>query len=162
MVKRGNSSGLIYRKIDLHLHTPASDCFPDKSITPEDIVNKSIKEGLDAIAITDHNSGAWVDDIKKAAKNKLTVFPGVEITTAAGERNIHVVAIFDIGKSSKDIENLLGELKIYPDKYGQRDAYTKYSPSDVIDIIAARGALAIAPHANSSNGIMGGMKGNHQ
>jgi len=160
MVKRKNSSGLIYRKIDLHLHTPASDCFPDKSITPEDIVNKSIKEGLDAIAITDHNSGAWVDDIKKAAKNKLTVFPGVEITTAAGERNIHVVAIFDIGKSSKDIENLLGELKIYPDKYGQRDAYTNYSPSDVIDIIAARGALAIAPHANSSNGIMGGMKGN--
>ncbi len=115
---------------------------------------------LDAIAITDHNSGAWVDDIKKAAKNKLTVFPGVTITTAAGERNIHIVAIFDIGKSSKDIENLLGELKIYPDKYGQRDAYTNYSPSDVIDIIADRGALAIAPHASSSNGIMGGMKGN--
>ncbi len=159
MVKRREARGLIYRKIDLHVHTPESDCFPDKSITPEDIVNKSIKEGLEAIAITDHNSGAWIDRVKNAAKNRLVVFPGVEITTTAGERSIHIVAVFYRDKSSKDIENLLGELKILPEKYGQPDAYTTYSPSDVIDIISARGALAIAPHANSKNGVMGGMKG---
>ena len=159
MVKNKDSRGLIYRKIDLHVHTPESECFPDKSITPIDIVNQAIKEGLDAIAITDHNSGVWIDSIKKVAKNKLVVFPGVEITTTAGKINIHIIAIFNTGKSTKDIENLLGELKILPEKYGKPDAYTTFSPSSVIDIISSRGALAIAPHANSSQGIMGGMKG---
>ena len=103
MVKIKDSRGLFYRKLDLHIHTPESECFPDKSITPKNIVDKAIKEGLDAIAITDHNSGAWVDTVKQAAKNKLIVFPGVEITTTAGERNVHIVALFDKNKSSKDI-----------------------------------------------------------
>ena len=98
MVKRKDSRGLIYRKIDLHVHTSVSDCFSDKSITPEDIVNKSVKEGLDAIAITDHNSGACIDRVKSAAINRLVVFPGVEITTTAGERSIHIVAVFDKDK----------------------------------------------------------------
>ena len=115
MVKRKDSRGLIYRKIDLHIHTPESDCFPDKSVTPDDIVNKAIKEGLDAIAITDHNSGASIDAVKQAAKKRLVVFPGVEITTTAGKSNIHIVAVFDKDKSTKDVENLLGELKILPD-----------------------------------------------
>ncbi len=160
MVKGKGSRGLIYRKVDLHIHTPASDCFDDKSITPDDIVKKSIKEGLDVIAVTDHNSGMWIDDVKKAAKNRLVVFPGVEISATGGEITIHIVAIFDKDKSSKDIENLLGDLKIYPEKYGKPDAYTTDSPSEVIDKIAARGALAVAAHANSSQGVMGGMKGN--
>jgi hypothetical protein len=102
----------------------------------------------------------WVDDIKKVAKNKITIFPGVEISATGGETTIHIVAIFNKDKSSKDIENLLGDLKIYPDKYGKPDAYTTYSPSEVVDKIAAHGALAIAAHANSKQGIMGGMKGN--
>lgn len=160
MIKGKNIGGLIYRKMDLHIHTPASDCFDDKSITPDNIIKKSIQEGLDAIAITDHNTGLWIDDVKKAAKNKLVVFPGVEISATGGESTIHIAAIFDKDKSSKDIENLLGDLKIYPDKYGKPDAYTNDSPNEVIDKIAARGALAIASHANSSQGVMGGMKGN--
>jgi PHP family Zn ribbon phosphoesterase len=161
MNKGENISGLIYHKMDLHIHTPASDCFRDKSVTPEDIINKSLKEGLAAIAITDHNSGMWIDDIKKAAKNRINIFPGVEISATGGvEGTIHIVAIFDKDKSSKDVENLLGDLKIYPEKYGKPDAYTTDSPSKVIDKIAAHGALAIVAHANSSKGVMGGMRGN--
>jgi len=160
MVKAAHSQGLTYRKIDLHVHTPVSDCFEDKKVTPVDIVKKAIKEGLDGIAITDHNSGLWIDDMKKAAKNKLVVFPGVEISSTGGETTIHIVAVFDKDKSSKDVENLLGDLKIHPDKYGKPAAYTTYSPSEVVDKIAAHGALAIAAHANSRQGVMGGMKGN--
>ena len=161
MATKPRVRGLVYRKVDLHIHTPESQCFPDKSVTPDDIVRKAIDEGLDAIAITDHNSGAWVDAVKTAAGDKLVVFPGVEITTVAGQKNIHIVALFDKDKSTKDVENLLGELKILPDKYGKQDAFTTYSPSDVMDIIASgdRDALAIAPHANSVNGLMGGMTG---
>ena len=63
------TEGLLFKKFDLHVHTPASDCFTDKKIKPEDIVNIAIKKGLDAIAITDHNSGEWIDEIKKFDKN---------------------------------------------------------------------------------------------
>ena len=50
--------GLNFHKIDLHVHTPASTCFPDKNITPENIVKAALSKGLSAIAITDHNTGA--------------------------------------------------------------------------------------------------------
>jgi len=156
-----DSLGLRYRRVDLHVHTPASECFENRAgTTADDIVKKALEEKLEAIAITDHNTATWVDRIKEAAKNKLVVFPGVEISTTAGETTIHIIAIFDKDKSSKDIEGLLGELKIAPDKYGKPEAYTTYSPSQVIDKIAARKALAIGAHANSAQGICGGMKGN--
>jgi len=59
--------GLRFRKLDLHLHTPASKCFADQSATADQIVAAALSKGLDGIAITDHNSGAWVDDVKAAA-----------------------------------------------------------------------------------------------
>ena len=35
-------SGLSYKKIDLHVHTPASHDFINKDITEEDIINHCI------------------------------------------------------------------------------------------------------------------------
>ncbi len=154
--------GLAYRKIDLHIHTPASsECFKDKSVTPANIVDKTLQEKLDAIAITDHNSGAWIDDVKKAAKGRLTVFPGVEISsTGGGEGIVHIIALFDESCSTKDVENLLGDLQIPQAKYGKNDAFTKFSPSQVIDKIATHNGLAILAHANSTHGVMSDMRGN--
>ncbi len=86
------AKGLWFRNADLHVHTPASECFPNKDITPEIIVARAIGSGMDAIAITDHNSAAWVDKVVVAAANTtLIVFPGVEITVQPG---VHVLAIF--------------------------------------------------------------------
>ena len=58
--------GLRFHKLDLHLHTPASRCFGDKSVTAEMIVADAIQKGLVGIAVTDHNSGAWIDLVKAA------------------------------------------------------------------------------------------------
>lgn len=118
--------GLAYRKIDLHIHTPASRCFKDKTVTPTDLINQALKQKLDAIAITDHNSGAWIDDVKKAAKDKIVVFPGVEISSTGGEMGVvHIIALFDVSQSTKGVENLLGDLKIQSDKYGTEEAFTR-------------------------------------
>ena len=84
------TQGLFFRKFDLHIHTPASKCFYDKNVTPEQIVQKAIQMKLSAIAITDHNTGEWVDKIKIAAnKTNLTIFPGVEITV--GDAHNHII-----------------------------------------------------------------------
>ncbi len=112
MTKENKIPGLVYRKIDLHIHTPVSKCFDNKSVTPEDIINKALSKGLDAIAITDHNTGECVDNIKEASKNKLVVFPGVEISATGGkDGTVHIIGIFEQSKTTKDIENLLGDLE---------------------------------------------------
>lgn len=161
MATRNQIKGLLYRKVDLHVHTPASKCFDNKSVGPEDIVGKALEMGLDAIAITDHNTGACIDKVKKAAKGELAVFPGVEVSATGGQKGtIHIVGIFDESKSTKDIENLLGDLGIKADKYGDQEAFTKYSPDQVIDKISNHGGMAILAHANQEKGVMGGMKGN--
>jgi len=160
MTKDNEIPGLEYRKIDLHIHTPVSKCFDDKSVKPEDIIKKALDEKLDAIAITDHNTGEWVDKMKKASKNKLIIFPGIEISVLGGKNGVHVIGIFDKSKTTKHIENLLGDLKIKADKYGKEDAYTDKTPNQVIDIISEHGGMAIMAHANSAQGVMGGIKGN--
>lgn len=153
--------GLIYRKIDLHIHTPASKCYEDKSVTPENIVEKAVEEELEAIAITDHNTAEWIDKVKEASKDKLIVFPGVEISATGGKSGtIHVIGVFEQSKTTKDVENLLGALGIKADEYGKEEAFTKLSPSEVIDKIDEHGGFPILAHANSSHGVMNDMVGN--
>ena len=84
--------GLQWKRIDLHVHSPASkEKSIDRDIKPVEIVDKAISMGLDAICISDHNSGDWIDKTKEAVKGKiLTVFPGVEITAPAGKVNVHI------------------------------------------------------------------------
>ena len=99
--------GLKYKKADLHVHTPASKCFFKKhsNVTPDEFVDYAIEQGIEVMAITDHNSAAWVDKIKKAAEGKnITIFPGVEIGAKDG---FHVVGIFDIDKDTTYIDDLL-------------------------------------------------------
>ena len=69
--------GLKWYKCDLHLHTTASECFREKTVTAEQWVQKCLDQGLNCVAVTDHNTGDGIDEIKKAADGKIVVFPGV-------------------------------------------------------------------------------------
>lgn len=142
--------GLIFKKIDLHTHTPGSKCFKNKIITPGEFVDAAINKNLSAIAITDHNTGKWIDEIKDAALSKdLTVFPGVEITVSPG---IHIIAILDENKGTEDIQNLLGTLKVPTEEQGESDAICKLGAEEVIDIIKQKGGLAVLAHIDGIKG----------
>lgn len=100
-------SGAQWLKVDLHVHTPASQDMDErwKTATAEDVVSIALNKGLDAIAITDHNTAAWCDAVREAAKGTaLTVFPGVEISTPQG----HILAIFNRDVQASEIEDLSG------------------------------------------------------
>src|SRR5438309_12094013 len=53
---RSEGEGLQWKKMDLHLHTPASSDYRDPGISYLDILKKAEEKGLDLIAFTDHNS----------------------------------------------------------------------------------------------------------
>lgn len=70
--------------VDLHVHTTYSK---DSVITPKDLVKYAKKHGLNAVAVTDHNTldGAY----KIAKETDFLVIPGMEVSSSDG----HIVAL---------------------------------------------------------------------
>lgn len=143
--------GLNYCNVDLHVHTPASTCFTEEDVSPEDIVQSALDVGLDAIAITDHNSAEWVDYVITAGTNMgLIVFPGVEITVQPG---VHVLAIFPENRRGSHVTDLLAELGLHTDTRGDSEALVnKYSVSEVLKMIRGHKALPIMAHIDDHKG----------
>ncbi|PKM50137.1 MAG: phosphoesterase [Firmicutes bacterium HGW-Firmicutes-7] len=77
---------------DFHIHTALSPC-GENSMTPNNIVNMALLNGLDAIAITDHNTCQNVEAVLQVAKGtELIVIPGMEIET---KEEIHILCLFE-------------------------------------------------------------------
>jgi len=94
VIKEAKMAGSQPYKCDFHIHTPISKCYKDKSVTPDGIIQAALGKGLDAIAITDHNSIEGISGVIAAsAGTGIIVFPGFELTAAGG----HIIAIFDPG-----------------------------------------------------------------
>lgn len=68
-------------KVDFHIH---SDFSPDGDMSPREIIELAKRLGLDAIAVTDHNSIEGGKETERLAKS-LVVFVGSEIKTESGE-----------------------------------------------------------------------------
>ena len=160
MIKK--HKGLSFKKFDLHVHTPASHDFVDKTISPKQIVQEAIEKDLDCIAITDHHTGEYIDKIiEEASKTPLIVFPGVEVTCTGGERGIHIIALLDVNKRKAHIESLLSKLNILPDSFGKRQTVTDLAPFQVISTIASKEykGIAVLAHCTSSKGVLHDIKG---
>ena len=145
------SFGNRFCNVDLHVHTPQSECFTEPDVTPEMIVAQAIEAGMKAIAITDHNSAEWVDLVKEAAVGTgLTVFPGVEITVQPG---VHVLAIFPEDYSSANVTDLLSDLGLKANDRGKNDSLVvKYGIQEVVSIIKKNHALPVLAHIDDEKG----------
>ncbi len=160
-------------KFDFHNHTPASDDYgkgsdqaQHKQISHKDWLLNYMRQGIDCVAVTDHNSGAWIDPLKQALQElaseghpdyrPLYLFPGVEITV---QGNIHNLAIFGTDKTTSDIDSLLGAVRYRATK-GRSDGCSECSAVEVIDEIARSGGLAIPAHVDQANGLFTVCSGN--
>lgn len=75
-------------RIDLHTHSNRSD----GTDAPEQLVRKAAAEGLDVIALTDHDATTgWQEALNTAAETGVTVIPGIEISTRFDGKSIHVL-----------------------------------------------------------------------
>lgn len=72
-------------RADLHVHTTYSS---DSLITPKDLIYYSKKNGLNAVAVTDHDYLEGAVKIAKETKDFL-VIPGMEVSSSEG----HIVAL---------------------------------------------------------------------
>ena len=132
-----------FKKLDLHVHTPESACYSDMTVTADEIVDAALADGLDAIAITDHNTAAGIEIIRQAALKKgLCIFPGIELSTAGG----HIITLFSPDTPVEEIEGLLDFLGVEHEGRGDAIVQAKGDTIEIIKKVTERGALAIAAH----------------
>lgn len=159
--------GARWWRFDFHTHTPAS---PDygrgkdqkslREITPEDWLLDFMRAEIDCVAVTDHNTGDWIDLLKTTYTHlqsdppegfrPLVLFPGVEISVNGG---IHMLAILDPASRGSDIASLLGSCGFPPDKQKTADAVTADTAQEVVRKIQKSGGLAIPAHADKPSGL---------
>jgi len=87
---------------DLHMHSCLSPC-GDIDMTPNNLVNMSMLQGLDLIALTDHNTARNCPAALEVAKElPITVIPGLELNTC---EEIHVVFVFPTLEKAMDFDS---------------------------------------------------------
>ena len=93
--------GSVWRKWDLHFHTPSSYDYGNKSRTNQEIIEAIAQNGLSIVAITDHHN-IDIDRISEMKSlgeaDKITILPGIELRTdKGGSEAIHIIGIFGEG-----------------------------------------------------------------
>jgi len=79
------------RKIDLHIHTTASD----GADTPTRVVEIAASSGVAAIAITDHDTVSGVAEAAAAGERLgVEVIPGIEVSSDYRDNNVHLLGYF--------------------------------------------------------------------
>ena len=77
--------------IDLHMHSSCSD----GTMTPEELVAAALKMGLEAAALTDHDTVSGVGRfLSAAAGTPLRAVAGVELASMLFSKDIHIVGLF--------------------------------------------------------------------
>jgi len=167
-----------WRRVDLHVHTPASACYQQPEVTFLDILLRAEARGLDVVALTDHNTvagyGAMRREIEqllflerlerlrpvekeqleeyRRLSEKLLVLPGFEFTATLG---FHILGVFSERTSVRELEHILLDLRIPPDKLdlGSSEVGATADVLQAYRVIANAGGIAIAAHANSTHGV---------
>ena len=98
--------------IDLHVHSTSSD----GTFTPSELVSYGIKKGLKAFALTDHDTTDGIREAQEAARGKqITVIPGIELSTAWQNKDIHILGL-NIEPENVRFQNILRGFQLEREK----------------------------------------------
>ena len=151
--------GSTWWKFDFHAHTPKSDDYPDKSVTAEQWLLAFMAAEVDAVVVSDHNSGEWVDALKTAVQSlkgtnatgfrDLTIFPGVELAVSGGT---HVLLVLSPDKGTSDVAGLIRTCG-YTGPWGVSAGRATMSLEQVLDAAHQQNAIVIPAHVDDVNGL---------
>jgi energy-coupling factor transporter ATP-binding protein EcfA2 len=163
-------------KFDFHTHTPRSTDYgkgdPNeaqlKQRTPREWLLDFMRAGIDAVAVTDHNTGGWIDGLKAAYKEMetqhsprhaefrpLTIFPGVELSLG----RVHCLAIFDPTCGGDVVEGLVGFAR-YRGERGNSNGACEASMADIAAEVQRLNGIFIPAHADKTTGVFSELRGN--
>ncbi|MBK1707024.1 PHP domain-containing protein [Halochromatium glycolicum] len=92
---------------DLHTHSTASD----GTLAPAGLIARAAQQGVEMLALTDHDTLSGLDEAAEAAHlHGLAFVPGVEISVTWGGRTVHIVGL-DVDPSCRRLrDGLAGQL----------------------------------------------------
>lgn len=92
------------KTVDLHSHST----FSDGTLTPTELVKLAEKQGLSALALTDHNTSNGLKEFMEAGNNSSVItIPGCEFSTEWNGKEIHVVGLFFREEYWSEIDDFL-------------------------------------------------------
>ncbi|MBL8558151.1 MAG: AAA family ATPase [Hyphomonadaceae bacterium] len=145
--------GARFYRGDLHIHSVVgSHDVTDKTATPDAIVRLAKSEGLDLIAIADHNEiGGVADALRVGAELDIFVVPAVELSTPHG----HLLCYFP---TLEALTRFYSSLSI-ADR-GKPDSRCSNGTTDCLDKVRAEGGFAILAHVDGGKGLETVLPGN--
>jgi energy-coupling factor transporter ATP-binding protein EcfA2 len=106
--------------------------------------------GIDAIAVTDHNTAEAISLIQNVASKVdavPVVFPGVELTASNG---CHLLLLMDPSCNQQHVDDLLSRVGVPVDDRGKQTARSPLSVENILDECGDN-ALVIGAHVNGSD-----------
>ena len=158
--------------VDLHIHSCLSPC-ADDDMTPANICGMAHIKGLDAIAVTDHNTARNLPYVKEAADYYgLILLPGMEITT---REEVHLLGYFRDVETAVEVGGIfsshLPPMKNKPDFFGNQFVMntddevvavedrlligaTDLDLAECTAVIRDHGGAAVPAHINRGHGLL--------
>lgn len=145
--------------VDLHIHSCLSPC-ASLEMAPSEIVEKAKSAGLDAIALTDHQSAKNCQAICTCAKNAgLGCLFGLEVQTS---EEVHTLALFDSVDQAMEMTDFvyqgLPKRVNDPETFGDQPVVTW--DNDIIEMewrILAMGTRRSIPETAAKTHELGGL-----
>ncbi|CAH9017129.1 PHP domain-containing protein [Candidatus Nitrosacidococcus sp. I8] len=103
---------------DLHTHSTESD----GTLTPSQLIEHAVRQGVNTLALTDHDCTAGLAKAQITAKDLgLNLINGVEISVTWHDHTIHVLGL-NIDPENKQLQEGLSTLRSYRNKRGHKIA----------------------------------------
>lgn len=146
--------------VDLHIHSNASD----GTFSPSQVVELAKNSGLDAFALTDHDTTAGVPEALEIGRDlNIEVIPGIEVSSSFDGTEIHILGLF-VNPDDPVLAAMLEKMRISRDRRNEKMlenlaadgiSFTKEELcGDNPDTIITRAHIA---HALVAKGICSGM-----
>lgn len=149
--------GSKWRKWDLHLHSPKSYDYKNKSITAEKMIMELKKNNISAAAITDHNiiDVEFMEELVKIGyENEILILPGIEfVSSYGGKEAVHFLGIFNNNNINRIWNNLNIKLNIEDEISEKKDEGVYFELKDACNLIHELDGITCIHAGNKHNSI---------